>query len=119
MLFIFFSGELSALRNCSTVNKTFDSLSIVCMNGSRTKNPDQRYILKVSAKISGLYFEQSGRFCHVNSLDTITMSGESVNTDLYKVRLGEAYHTKRPNQVSAKISGFLYFAKSERLRHVK
>ena len=47
------------------------------------------------------------------------MSGESVNTDLYKVRLGEAYHTKRPNQVSAKISGLLYFAKSERLRHVK
>jgi len=40
-------GELSALRNCSTVNKTFDSLSIVCMNGSRTKNPNQRYILKV------------------------------------------------------------------------
>jgi hypothetical protein len=40
-------GELSALRNCSTVNKTFDSLSIVCMNGSRTKSPNQRYILKV------------------------------------------------------------------------
>ena len=93
--FFSFSGELSALRNCSTVNKTFDSLSIVCMNGSRTKNPDQRYILKVSAKISGFYFAQSEQFYHVNSLDTVTTFGESGNTDLYQVRLGSRSDLKK------------------------
>ena len=85
------------------------------MNGSRTKNPNQRYILKVSAKISGFYFAQSEIFCHVNSLDTIKTFGESENTDLYQVRLGMPYkksqsaiHPKGPFKyyVSKEVGGW-------------
>ena len=44
-LILFFAGELIAHRNCSAVNQTFESLSIVCMNSSLGGN--QRYILEV------------------------------------------------------------------------
>eukprot|EP00093_Oithona_nana_P006064 06064.XXX_25551_35920_1 [CDS] Oithona nana genome sequencing. len=39
-------GQARSLRNCSAVNQTFESLSIVCMNSSH-KSPNQRYILEV------------------------------------------------------------------------
>ena len=42
----FIAGQARALRNCSAVNQTFESLSIVCMNSSH-KSPNQRYILEV------------------------------------------------------------------------
>ena len=47
----FIAGQARALRNCSAVNQTFESLSIVCMNSSH-KSPNQRYILEVVYWIS-------------------------------------------------------------------
>ena len=48
-----FSGESNVLRNCSAVNQTFESLSIVCMNSSlvssgNSDQKQQRYILEVT-----------------------------------------------------------------------
>ncbi len=44
---LFVSGKPKGLKNCTAVNQTFESLSIICLAGEALVS-DQRFILEVS-----------------------------------------------------------------------
>ena len=58
------SGKPEGLKNCTTINQTYESLSIVCQagfTGMGEENQEQSFVLEVKTKTTGFFGDKKTR----------------------------------------------------------